>query len=617
MVFYAGWKSIKAVKCDGEFNYGMSGGVFSYREDYVAELIKEALEFCKNKTFEIGFKYPSFNWKKAGMIKPKTEVIDSPKYDTPRVKGKQSIVKVTRFLYKGYPMTSVSSVGDIENGKREATYGQVELLDPKKDNFNSSYLAVVSRNIHALFDLSKALLGQKESYVKDFDFLVQSKTFGIQALERFDIKFRKGGYMVEGGKTYSKKEEELKENLKNISEKEKRVTFKRAFGYEYDGEFNAKGQKVRQHPLPLDIAYKVALYTLERREKAPMSSKAHGGRTASNLLGNKLSKSYPEFKPTINYAGEKLSLYTIFKESENKDWDTEAQKFIDNERRRGRRAAVIHKGDMHGLYLKAHFAKGGSLIEGKKGFLKRDYGTFGETGDKILISSWDRETDKVYGKLFDRGVINEYREVDYEYDANDISLKPIYPMFEKDFAKGGEMGIGGTVIQFKNKPWSQETKEIIESISEIRYDRLPPMKDRTMSIRAYDKIYLDATKHGIKSLYANNVDIYDLQKACNEAGDEYKKAFRQLYGTNLKYDKGGQIGDVVYFKSGRNKDKIKSGEIYRTFDNEYAIMSNFSQELVDKSDLVDAPKTKTKKFLGFFKDGGSVSMAEYGKMCDC
>jgi hypothetical protein len=83
------------------------------------------------------------------------------------------------------------------------------------------------------------------------------------------------------------------------------------------------------------------------------------------------------------------------------------------------------------------------------------------------------------------------------------------------------------------------------------------------------------------------------------------------------YAKGGEIGDVVYFKSGRNKDKIASGEIYRTFDDEYAIMSGFSQQLVKKSDLVDPPKTKTKKFLGLFKDGGTVTMAEYGKMCDC
>tara|TARA_R110002167_G_scaffold70465_11_gene198867 strand:- start:10504 stop:11919 length:1416 start_codon:yes stop_codon:yes gene_type:complete len=88
------------------------------------------------------------------------------------------------------------------------------------------------------------------------------------------VKEFKNAYSInryaEGGKTYSEKQEELEENIKNISEKEKRETFKKAFGYEYDGEFNEKGEKIRQHPLPLDIAYKVALYSLERRKNDSM-----------------------------------------------------------------------------------------------------------------------------------------------------------------------------------------------------------------------------------------------------------------------------------------------------------------------------------------------------------
>ena len=85
-----------------------------------------------------------------------------------------------------------------------------------------------------------------------------------------------------------------------------------------------------------------------------------GGKTQT-MLGNKLSDKYPEFKETIKYAGDTLTLFTVFTEK-NKNWDSEAQKMIDNEKRKGRRATVIHKGKNHGLYLKAQFDKGGYVV---------------------------------------------------------------------------------------------------------------------------------------------------------------------------------------------------------------------------------------------------------------
>jgi hypothetical protein len=53
--------------------------------------------------------------------------------------------------------------------------------------------------------------------------------------------------------------------LGGVSNKKKRATFKKAFGYEYDAEINERGQKIRQHPLPLDIAYQVANYRLKKQ----------------------------------------------------------------------------------------------------------------------------------------------------------------------------------------------------------------------------------------------------------------------------------------------------------------------------------------------------------------
>ena len=71
---------------------------------------------------------------------------------------------------------------------------------------------------------------------------------------------------------------------RNISEKEKRATYVLAFGQEYDDESR------RQHPLPLDIAYQVALYSLERKK----NEMAKGGKTNTTL--KKGDKVYTNFK---------------------------------------------------------------------------------------------------------------------------------------------------------------------------------------------------------------------------------------------------------------------------------------------------------------------------------
>ena len=52
--------------------------------------------------------------------------------------------------------------------------------------------------------------------------------------------------------------------LGGVSDKKKRATFKKAFGYEYGAKLNEKGKKIRQNTLPLDIAYQVAKYRLKK-----------------------------------------------------------------------------------------------------------------------------------------------------------------------------------------------------------------------------------------------------------------------------------------------------------------------------------------------------------------
>ena len=61
-------------------------------------------------------------------------------------------------------------------------------------------------------------------------------------------------------KSYSEQIRDLDAKVKATSEKEKRATYVRVFCEEYDSP-NRK-----QPPLPLDLAYKVALHSLAKKE---------------------------------------------------------------------------------------------------------------------------------------------------------------------------------------------------------------------------------------------------------------------------------------------------------------------------------------------------------------
>jgi len=426
MAFYCGFKSIMDIKSDGEFNYGFSGGIFVFQTEggYIERHIKRAIFNCENDVYELGFKYPTFNWKSAGMKMSKTEVITSAEYTGWKNTKKQAILKIETFKVKtNFTVLAVKDIGEVVDGKTEARYGQNELLDPKKPlDLNNDYLALVSRNGKELFALAKKLLSQTEGYVKDFDWLVQSKTFGAEMLTESKYKFAKGGEVIFtdlSDNTQSRKEWEGRKskntNQNSVGSFSHKVNNRMVGSYyiyrlddfdeQYyahiplkDGEilvrvetdnmvggemplvklniFNGRvyfmsedndlnsdydDKNPKFNNASADVLYLSldnALKQYESYSKKLNRKMAKGGSTQV-MLGNKLNKNYPEFKPTIQYAGDTLSLFTVFKD-EDKNWSSEAQKMIDNEKRKGRRAAVIHKGGNHGLYLKAYFEKGGS-----------------------------------------------------------------------------------------------------------------------------------------------------------------------------------------------------------------------------------------------------------------
>ena len=249
--------------------------------------------------------------------------------------------------------------------------------------------------------------------------------------------------------------------------------------------------------------------------------------------------------------------------------------------------------------MEGRFAKGGKL----KSFFSKAKEVGGkayEKGREVAHYTKEKAKEGMHNasKKNTMGVLNkvkEDRDVSNQ-DATNIEITkdlvqehyqfeptPFVPKKEM----GGSMSSIGSGYSINKQDWSDDTKKIIESISEIRYDRLPPIEQRTMSQRAYEKILIDATKYAIKTLYRDNADIFELQKATREAGGNYHKAFVDLYGENLTYAEGGSMargGSTNYTKSGHSVNgkvivaKHPQGHFLIIDEYSYQIGENFKTE---------------------------------------
>jgi hypothetical protein len=195
MAFYGGIECVMDIKADNEFSYNPIGGVFSYRTDndgeYVKSWVERGLYNCENGIYELGFKYPDFNW---SFLKrtDNTEVISTEPYD---YFGKKRVdrVKLEKFVVNDkFTLIACKSAGYSEDGVF-SKYSDEMLNAGAPLELNGGYLALVSRNAKELFALAKKLLSQSKGYVKDFDWLVQGKTSGAKELKQANYKFAKGG----------------------------------------------------------------------------------------------------------------------------------------------------------------------------------------------------------------------------------------------------------------------------------------------------------------------------------------------------------------------------------------------------------------------------------------
>ena len=100
-------------------------------------------------------------------------------------------------------------------------------------DLNNGYLCLVSRNLKEIFALAKKIIKDKDGYVKDFDWLVQSKAFGGEMLEESNYKFKRGGTLEKiknnaekyvkkhGINAYIEQKQELAKDLSNLNRDER------------------------------------------------------------------------------------------------------------------------------------------------------------------------------------------------------------------------------------------------------------------------------------------------------------------------------------------------------------------------------------------------------------
>ena len=176
--------------------------------------------------------------------------------------------------------------------------------------------------------------------------------------------------------------------------------------------------------------------------------------------------------------------------------------------------------------------------------------------------------------------------------------------FDKKYEPGGT-----DTIENWNKLLKKDNfKPIMENGGNTKLEDIKEIQDFKMDI-------LD--ERGFAEFSSMEISRAEAEEINEEAKKRYMKQGQFEYSDLGMMKTGGKIGDFVFFKSGRDKNQVRAGKIYRVFNDEVAIVNEYGHELVDRMDLVENPAKVDKNMMKMFENGGSVTKAEYGKMCGC
>jgi hypothetical protein len=198
MVIYFGPSVLTNVQIDNSIDLGILG----YTEDFAATMIQNFLDAAKNKTYELGLKYPDYDWSdiiKKYKIDKSGKDIDGQeqtnKNSPALVRGRNDKEYKVYRIYEGDKVV-VGTVIDrvrIVNGKKDDDdYYRRDPEDLK--NFKGGYWGVVSSDKKIIKDIAKMILRKKTGYVKNMELFV-NRLGGVDAesLDKNKIPYELGG----------------------------------------------------------------------------------------------------------------------------------------------------------------------------------------------------------------------------------------------------------------------------------------------------------------------------------------------------------------------------------------------------------------------------------------
>ena len=181
--FYCGVRASFEFK--GDYEMSELSGIFRMRDSYIKKFITKAKKLCTKKEFEIGLKYPDYDFEKL-LGKPK---------EVKTIKGKSD--GWYQYDYKVWVWDSCvagKSIGyqRFKDGKKDGEYQSNG--NANEFNLRGGYLSFVSSDATIIDVILIYMQADKKGYVKDVE-VINNGLGGVtpETLKKNKVKFAKGG----------------------------------------------------------------------------------------------------------------------------------------------------------------------------------------------------------------------------------------------------------------------------------------------------------------------------------------------------------------------------------------------------------------------------------------
>lgn len=170
-------------------------GLLGYSDEIIPRNIEQLVKAAKNNAYEIGLKYPEFNWK--NIIKKYNISKDGKDINGEELKWGNDTTEYTVYtIFEGNKVVLGTSTNKVEykNGKKQPERDYYKKDPQELADFTGGYWGLVTSSKEIMYDIANMILSQKSGYVKDINLFV-NHLGGVDAkdLDKNDIKYEKGG----------------------------------------------------------------------------------------------------------------------------------------------------------------------------------------------------------------------------------------------------------------------------------------------------------------------------------------------------------------------------------------------------------------------------------------